>query len=43
VKRTKRFIQTEATLAAGDGTERAHAWATFLALPRAEPDSRGPL
>jgi acyl-coenzyme A thioesterase PaaI-like protein len=33
--RTKRKIETEATLTAADGTEHAHAWATFLALPKA--------
>ena len=33
--RTKRKIETEATLTAADGTEHAHAWATFLALPTA--------
>ena len=32
---TKRKIETEATLMAADGTEHAHAWATFLALPKA--------
>jgi len=31
--RTKRRIATEATLTAPDGTEHAHAWAVFLALP----------
>lgn len=35
VKRTKRLIETEATPRAEDGKERAHAWATFLALPKA--------
>jgi acyl-coenzyme A thioesterase PaaI-like protein len=34
VKRSKRLITTEATLIAGDGAERAHAWARFLAIPR---------
>jgi acyl-coenzyme A thioesterase PaaI-like protein len=33
VKRAKRLITTEAILAAADGTERAHAWASFLTLP----------
>jgi acyl-coenzyme A thioesterase PaaI-like protein len=33
VKRTKRLIETEAVLTAADGSERAHAWASFLALP----------
>ena len=32
VKRTKRLIETEATLTAADGSECAHAWAVFLAL-----------
>ena len=36
VKRNKRLIATEATLTAPDGTEHAHAWATFLALPRTD-------
>jgi acyl-coenzyme A thioesterase PaaI-like protein len=35
VKRNKRLIETEATLTAPDGTEHAHAWATFLALSKA--------
>ncbi len=34
----KRRILTEATLFANTGTERAHAWATFL-VPRAEEGS----
>ena len=34
VKRTKRLIETEATLRAEGGKERAHAWATFLTLPK---------
>jgi len=33
VSRNKRLTKTEAALIAGDGTEHAHAWATFLALP----------
>ncbi len=33
VTRAKRLITAEATLAGADGTERAHAWARFLALP----------
>jgi acyl-coenzyme A thioesterase PaaI-like protein len=33
VKRNKRLIETEAMLAAADGTEHAHAWASFLTLP----------
>ena len=32
VDRGKRLIRTEATLSAQDGTEHAHAWATFLPL-----------
>jgi len=32
VKRTKRLIETEATLTAANGGECAHAWAMFLAL-----------
>jgi acyl-coenzyme A thioesterase PaaI-like protein len=32
VKRTKRLIETEATLTAADGGECAHAWAVFLVL-----------
>jgi acyl-coenzyme A thioesterase PaaI-like protein len=32
VKRTKRLIETEATLTATDGSERAHAWAVFVVL-----------
>jgi acyl-coenzyme A thioesterase PaaI-like protein len=35
VKRNRRLIEAEAALTAPDGTEHAHAWATFLALPRA--------
>jgi acyl-coenzyme A thioesterase PaaI-like protein len=35
VKRNKRLIETEAVLAAEDGTEHAHAWARFLSLPQA--------
>lgn len=37
VKRSKRLIETEATLTAPDGTEHAHAWASFLALAKARP------
>lgn len=33
VEKAKRRIKTEATLIAADGSERAHAWATFLTLP----------
>jgi len=32
VSRNKRLIKAEAVLAATDGTEHAHAWATFLPL-----------
>lgn len=35
VKRSKRLIETEATLTASDGTEHAHAWASFLTLSKA--------
>jgi acyl-coenzyme A thioesterase PaaI-like protein len=35
VKRNKRLIEAEATLTAPDGTEHAHAWASFLTLARA--------
>lgn len=35
VRRSKRLIETEATLTSPDGTEHAHAWATFLALSKA--------
>jgi acyl-coenzyme A thioesterase PaaI-like protein len=34
VETVKRLIKAEATLTAADGSERAHAWARFLALPR---------
>lgn len=34
VKRTRRLIETEASLTAPDGTEHAHAWARFLTLPK---------
>jgi len=37
VSRNKRMIRTEAVLAAGDGTEHTHAWATFLPLHAARP------
>jgi hypothetical protein len=36
------LIETEATLRAEDGEERAHAWATFLALPKPRICSPGP-
>ena len=32
VKRRRRLIEAEATVVAHDGSERAHAWATFLAV-----------
>jgi acyl-coenzyme A thioesterase PaaI-like protein len=32
-RRNKRLFETEAVLAAADGTEHAHAWASFLELP----------
>jgi acyl-coenzyme A thioesterase PaaI-like protein len=35
VKRSKRLIETEATLTGPDGTEHANAWASFLTLPGA--------
>lgn len=35
VHRNKRLIETEATLVASDGTEHAHAWASFLTLSKA--------
>jgi acyl-coenzyme A thioesterase PaaI-like protein len=34
--RNKRLVKAEAVLTATDGTEHAHAWATFLPLPRAD-------
>lgn len=33
VKRNKRLIEAEAELTTPNGTEHAHAWASFLALP----------
>lgn len=33
VSRAKRLIATEAAVTAPDGSERAHAWASFLTLP----------
>jgi acyl-coenzyme A thioesterase PaaI-like protein len=33
VEKARRLVKTEATLTAADGSERAHAWASFLALP----------
>jgi acyl-coenzyme A thioesterase PaaI-like protein len=35
VRRSKRLIGAEATLTASDGTEHAHAWASFLTLSKA--------
>jgi acyl-coenzyme A thioesterase PaaI-like protein len=35
VSRNKRMINAEAALTGSDGTEHAHAWATFLPLPHA--------
>ena len=37
VEKVKRLVKAEATLTASDGSERAHAWASFLALPGPEP------
>ena len=34
VKHRKRLIEAEATVVAHDGSERAHAWATFLAVTK---------
>jgi len=34
-KRNRRLIEAEAVLTASDGTEHAHAWASFLTLPGA--------
>ena len=36
VEKVKRLVKAEATLTAADGSERAHAWACFLALPGPE-------
>ena len=36
VEKVKRLVKAEATLTAADGSERAHAWARFLALPGQE-------
>jgi acyl-coenzyme A thioesterase PaaI-like protein len=38
VGKVKRLVKAEATLMAADGSERAHAWARFLALPGSGPD-----
>ena len=40
VEKIKRLLRTEATLTSSDGTERAHAWANFLALPGHIPPYR---
>jgi predicted Fe-Mo cluster-binding NifX family protein/acyl-coenzyme A thioesterase PaaI-like protein len=40
VKRAKRLIETEATLTAADGSERAHAWASFLVLVKPQRAER---
>jgi acyl-coenzyme A thioesterase PaaI-like protein len=40
VEKVKRLVRTEATLTAADGSERAHAWASFLALPRSVKENR---
>ena len=37
VEKVKRLVKAEATLTAADGSERAHAWARFLALPGPDP------
>ena len=33
VEKVRRLVKAKATLTATDGCERAHAWASFLALP----------
>jgi acyl-coenzyme A thioesterase PaaI-like protein len=33
VEESKRLVKAQATLTAADGSERAHAWGSFLALP----------
>jgi len=40
VKKIKRLVKTEATLTSADGAERAHAWASFLALPGQAPSCK---
>jgi acyl-coenzyme A thioesterase PaaI-like protein len=35
VRRSKRLIETEAAITTLDGTEHAHAWASFLSLSKA--------
>ena len=37
LEKAKRLVRAEAVLTAADGSERAHAWARFLALPGPEP------
>lgn len=37
VGKVKRLVKAEAPLMASDGSERAHAWASFLALPGSDP------
>jgi acyl-coenzyme A thioesterase PaaI-like protein len=39
-RRNKRLFETEAALTAADGTEHAHAWASFLQLPATAPAAR---
>ena len=34
VRHTRRVIETEATVWGSDGSERAHAWAKFLAVTK---------
>jgi acyl-coenzyme A thioesterase PaaI-like protein len=40
IKRTKRVIETEATLTASDGGERAHAWAIFVVSAKPQEAER---
>jgi acyl-coenzyme A thioesterase PaaI-like protein len=43
ISRNNRLMKTEAVLLACDGTEHAHAWATFLPLSQARsPESSAP-
>ncbi|HYG98325.1 MAG TPA: PaaI family thioesterase [Terriglobales bacterium] len=37
VQRQRRLVRAEASLSDRDGTERAHAWATFMVLPGVHP------
>lgn len=37
VDRQRRLVHTEASLRDTGGTERAHAWATFMVLPGVRP------